>query len=142
VKAKKREYARTPEARAKNRAYKQQPEWKAKASEYNRQWYAENRERHLATSRRWHAQNPEAVRVKAARHFAKRHGVESTLTESEWLAILDERGRQCVYCGDPFECIEHIVPMSKGGANSADNVAPSCIPCNASKRDEVWAVPA
>lgn len=41
----------------------------------------------------------------------------------------------CTYCGEksgPFE-IDHIVPWSRGGSHSRENLALSCVPCNRSK---------
>ena len=40
---------------------------------------------------------------------------------------------KCVYCGSRGEEIEHIVPRSKGGTNSVENLTLSCRKCNISK---------
>lgn len=40
----------------------------------------------------------------------------------------------CVYCGRRSEVKDHIVPLARGGEHSAENMAPSCGPCNSSKR--------
>jgi hypothetical protein len=43
----------------------------------------------------------------------------------------------CVYCGargKSLEC-DHIIPVSRGGSNSQENLATACKPCNRSKRD-------
>lgn len=42
---------------------------------------------------------------------------------------------RCQYCGDPADSIDHVVPRSRGGAHSWDNVAAACRPCNLHKRD-------
>lgn len=42
---------------------------------------------------------------------------------------------QCMYCGEPWEAIEHIVPLSKGGDSIMENMGPVCTHCNSSKRD-------
>lgn len=36
----------------------------------------------------------------------------------------------CVYCGAPFAEVDHIMPLSRGGAHVLDNLVPSCVPCN------------
>lgn len=45
----------------------------------------------------------------------------------------------CIYCGKKFTLanlnIDHVEPKSKGGRNSWENLACSCIPCNSRKRD-------
>jgi 5-methylcytosine-specific restriction endonuclease McrA len=46
-------------------------------------------------------------------------------------------GHQCQYCGRCFPSnqlsIDHVVPRSRGGTNSWDNVVCSCVRCNATK---------
>jgi 5-methylcytosine-specific restriction protein A len=42
----------------------------------------------------------------------------------------------CWYCGDILSsnlCIDHIVPLSRGGADSEENYRASCRQCNAEK---------
>ncbi|CAO0836155.1 Bacteriophage protein OS=Streptomyces microflavus OX=1919 GN=Smic_81110 PE=4 SV=1 [Streptomyces microflavus] len=36
----------------------------------------------------------------------------------------------CAFCGGPYDDIEHLVPLSKGGEHSLDNIVPSCRDCN------------
>lgn len=76
------------------------------------------------------------------RERAIRGGVASTLTDGEWLRILDAFGQRCVYCDTVGPCtIDHIIPMSSGGGNTAQNVVPACWSCNSSKSDSdllVW----
>jgi 5-methylcytosine-specific restriction endonuclease McrA len=49
-------------------------------------------------------------------------------------AILARDGFRCQYCGTTKRLtIDHIVPRSKGGGSSWDNVVTSCEPCNLRK---------
>jgi 5-methylcytosine-specific restriction endonuclease McrA len=50
-------------------------------------------------------------------------------------AIFARDGHKCQYCGAAAENIDHIVPRSKGGLHSWDNVVAACRRCNARKRD-------
>jgi 5-methylcytosine-specific restriction endonuclease McrA len=34
--------------------------------------------------------------------------------------------------------MDHILPVSRGGGLSADNILPVCKPCNSSKRDKYF----
>lgn len=44
-------------------------------------------------------------------------------------------GNCCAYCGISGDMqIEHVVPISQGGAHDAMNIVPACQPCNCSKR--------
>ena len=42
-------------------------------------------------------------------------------------------GEECAYCGDLASGVDHIVPLSKGGADNKNNVVPCCQKCNSSK---------
>lgn len=42
-------------------------------------------------------------------------------------------GRRCVYCLSPVECVDHVVPLVRGGTNHEGNLAPCCWRCNSSK---------
>lgn len=50
-----------------------------------------------------------------------------------------EIGNRCFYCGvsgDEVKLqVDHILPISKGGSDSGDNLVLACQPCNNSKRD-------
>lgn len=41
----------------------------------------------------------------------------------------------CQYCGRPAENVDHVVPRSKGGPHSWDNVVASCRRCNSRKEN-------
>lgn len=47
--------------------------------------------------------------------------------------IFSRSGGRCVYCGAKATEIDHIVPRSSGGTNSAYNLAASCRSCNQMK---------
>ncbi len=42
---------------------------------------------------------------------------------------------QCQYCGRPAENVDHVVPKSRGGTHTWDNVVAACRPCNARKEN-------
>jgi 5-methylcytosine-specific restriction endonuclease McrA len=39
----------------------------------------------------------------------------------------------CTYCGGVADEIDHIVPITRGGTNDWDNLAPICRSCNKRK---------
>ena len=43
----------------------------------------------------------------------------------------------CVYCGAVAATVDHVRPLARGGAEAADNLAPACHSCNASKCDRL-----
>lgn len=43
----------------------------------------------------------------------------------------------CQYCGAPAESIDHVVPRSRGGQHTWENVVAACLRCNTQKRDRL-----
>ena len=50
-------------------------------------------------------------------------------------AVFARDEHRCQYCGASAENIDHVIPKSRGGAHSWENVVASCRPCNSRKRD-------
>lgn len=50
-------------------------------------------------------------------------------------AVLLRDGGRCQYCGGAAEDIDHVLPRSRGGRHSWDNVVAACRRCNARKQD-------
>lgn len=46
-------------------------------------------------------------------------------------------GGRCQYCSRRAESIDHVVPRSRGGTHSWDNVVAACRRCNTAKRDRL-----
>lgn len=52
-------------------------------------------------------------------------------------AVFARDGHRCQYCGAAAENIDHVVPRSKGGPHTWDNVVAACRPCNTRKEDRL-----
>jgi 5-methylcytosine-specific restriction endonuclease McrA len=50
-------------------------------------------------------------------------------------AVFARDGHRCQYCGAAAENIDHVVPRSRGGTHTWENVVASCRSCNARKED-------
>ena len=46
-------------------------------------------------------------------------------------------GGLCQYCGSRADSIDHVVPRSRGGTHTWENVVAACRPCNVRKRDRM-----
>ena len=79
-------------------------------------------------------------RARAARKRRRRFlAADNDLTAAEWSAIRDAWGC-CAYCGDATAPLQKdcVLPLSRGGRYTVENVVPACRSCNASKsNDEV-----
>ena len=76
---------------------------------------------------------------------AKRRGADGSITDQEWTDICRRYGFRCAICRRPDKLTaDHIIPVSKGGTTSPDNIRPLCEKCNKDKADagvgdkEVW----
>ena len=61
-------------------------------------------------------------------------------------AVLTRDGQTCVYCGGSATSIDHVVPRSRGGTHTWDNVVAACRRCNHTKADRSlaelgWSLP-
>ena len=81
-----------------------------------------------------------SVRARAARRRKRRMAmVEHDLTTEQWATLRTTWGG-CAYCGATDKPLQRdcILPISRGGRYTIDNVVPACASCNTSKsNDEV-----
>lgn len=78
-------------------------------------------------------------RARAARRRRKRYlAADNDLTREQWLAIRLAWDEQCAYCGDPAGSLQRdcVLPLSRGGRYTIENVVPACRSCNASKSNQ------
>jgi 5-methylcytosine-specific restriction endonuclease McrA len=52
-------------------------------------------------------------------------------------AVFARDGHRCQYCEAPAESIDHVVPRSRGGGHTWDNVVAACRRCNLRKGDRL-----
>jgi 5-methylcytosine-specific restriction endonuclease McrA len=77
-------------------------------------------------------QHKQKLRVRPGRLGAT---VLEPFTERQLAARMRALGGKCIYCSGPFQHVDHLVPVALGGRHALWNLAPSCRPCNLSKRD-------
>jgi 5-methylcytosine-specific restriction endonuclease McrA len=77
--------------------------------------------------------------VAARRRQRRMKRVEHDLTVEQWAALQTAWGG-CAYCGAAGTALQRdcVLPVSRGGRYTLDNIVPACRACNASKcNDEV-----
>ncbi|MHB1487003.1 MAG: HNH endonuclease [Acidimicrobiales bacterium] len=52
-------------------------------------------------------------------------------------AVFARDNHRCQYCGEVAENIDHVVPRSRGGTHTWDNVVAACRRCNTRKEDRL-----
>lgn len=117
--------------------------------------YDTHRERHLRNAKKYR-QDPQAIarRQTILRRFQKQYpdryaeyerirshrkrAAGAAYTKAEWDALCAKYNHRCLCCGATRKLtVDHVVPISKGGSNTIDNIQPLCISCNSSKGVQV-----
>lgn len=108
---------------------------KEKRAAMHREWYRANRERFASKARAWQVANRDIRVILSHNRRAKENGNGGRYTRSEWNALLNATGNRCLACGVSGVklTVDHVVPISRGGSNSIDNLQPLCKACNSSK---------
>lgn len=111
------------------RTYRQGASARAAAKrQYDTNYYAENKAKIIARATAWRKDRRRDFALKVNQKAA-RFGVEGKL---DWRDLVPD---DCAYCGIACESWDHVVPMSRGGANTLENLVPCCWPCNQDKRN-------
>lgn len=101
--------------------------------------YVADRKRQIARVRQWQKTHPEQVRALCRERYKRRRfvmlGLPTTLTRSEWEKLKIAYGHRCRYCGRKPKRLDqdHVIPVTKGGGHTAQNIVPACRSCNSSK---------
>ena len=108
---------------------------KDKANEASKRWARQNRDKINTRYRRWKQQKPEAVTAYTHQRRAKKIASGESFTATEWRALTEHYDNKCLCCGrtDVKLTADHVIPLSKGGPSSIDNIQPLCASCNSSK---------
>lgn len=99
--------------------------------------YQKHKEKRLKSAMLYRKNNPEKVRALMKIVHGKRRALykEGSLTTKEWKNILLSQDNRCAYCRKKIDklTIDHIVPLSRGGTHSKENVCGACLTCNLRK---------
>lgn len=76
---------------------------------------------------------PSVIRLKKFHNIPTIYGKDKKPSAMD---IFRRDNYRCVYCGSNEELtIDHVLPVSKGGGNTWQNLVTACLPCNRYKGD-------
>jgi 5-methylcytosine-specific restriction endonuclease McrA len=108
---------------------------KQKQSEYGKKYRTEHLSFVRELCKAWREENPEKVREHHQRRWARMKNAAGKFTMREFRKLCAKYDNRCLCCGTELSKLEpdHIIPLSRGGSNSIDNIQPLCHHCNVSK---------
>lgn len=111
-----------------------------KKCEYQKRYRERNKEKVKKYNREYNKSINGKInknKYKQNRKAKKKNGVR-TLTTTEWNDNLKKFNHSCAYCGTKSEYLhqEHIIPLSKGGWYTKQNIIPACKSCNSRKNNK------
>jgi 5-methylcytosine-specific restriction endonuclease McrA len=109
----------------------------------NREWRSrgmrsdESHAKILAGQRTRRSRNREQYVAYNQIRRAKERGNGGSYSIAEWKALLDATGHRCLCCGrgDVKLTVDHVIPVSLGGASDIGNLQPLCLRCNSAKHN-------
>jgi 5-methylcytosine-specific restriction endonuclease McrA len=102
---------------------------------YSRQYARSHREENDARSKVWRADNPDRHVAHEHKRRALKAKSSGRYTSSQWRRLCEMHANRCLACGSsalPLT-VDHVVPLSRGGRNTIENIQPLCGPCNSRK---------
>lgn len=116
------------------RVYNLRPDQRARMTMYERQ----RRQHKQRTDPHYHARLMATAKRSQHRRRARLVAVGGSYSQAEWQWLCALYGHRCVRCGavGPLS-VDHVVPISKGGRNTIDNLQPLCGSCNSRKHTKV-----
>lgn len=129
---------RNEQARAWREANKQH------VAEYSQSYKEANKERQAIWWQNWYAANRLRVIARASTatkiRRARKRNAQGTHTAADIQAQYERQKGRCYYCdtkvGNTYH-IDHVIPLSRGGSDSHENLVIACPPCNLSKGDKL-----
>ncbi|MET8826093.1 HNH endonuclease [Streptomyces sp. NPDC004610] len=136
-------YAKNPELHiARTQDYwRRNPEVRNRIShernpEVGKAYRAQNKDRQALAYRKYYEANKFAVMQRA--RLRKAFYAAGDLTQEQWNVVVDRYGKQCLACASQEALsLDHVIPLSRGGQHTEDNVQPLCLTCNKRKFTKV-----
>lgn len=117
----------------------------AKCNAKAKEWVKNNPERRAQICAKWQKNNPEkglaCVHRRLARKLNNSTPHQIAGADAWILEMKSFPDHECAYCAVTFRVeimqVDHIMPMSKGGAHCRENLTIACSHCNQSKNNRI-----
>ena len=137
-KDKQRTYSKNYRLRNKEKIKQINREWYRNNKHKRAQYYKKNKDYILKRTAKRRKDNPLISRVYTHKYRQRKKLLKSNFTIDQWQQCLTHFNHQCAYCGSTESLEqEHVIPVSRGGHYTPDNIIPACRSCNASKNNKI-----
>ena len=141
----KRYQAKKEELKSKSKEYYRKN--KQKRIDYQLEYYNKNKDYYSNAEKEWRKKNPIQRRIINGRNRSKDSN-SKTLNKDEWIATINYFDNKCAYCGMTIDehkerygqvlNQDHLIPLSRGGSYSMNNIVPVCKSCNSKKSNKTF----
>jgi 5-methylcytosine-specific restriction endonuclease McrA len=100
------------------------------------EWNNRNRAKASGYTTNWQKSRPDLARDSAARYRARKTSRALLVTPKDVRALVARYSGLCAYCDRPYEHLDHVIPLSRGGWHSIGNLLPACEFCNIQKHSK------
>lgn len=138
-KEERKEYSRQYRKNNPSKVHEYNKEYRKKdvAKSSVKRWRVENKDKVSLYNKEYKKNNRNKQAAYERKRRANKQGCWGNISSELWDNILEFYGNVCLCCGTREDLTQdHIVPLSKGGTHSYDNVQPLCGHCNYSKNSK------
>jgi hypothetical protein len=124
-------HAHKEESAIRNKRWRE--EHKEEQQEYRQQYYQEHREELLKKQTQYQKEHPEVSSACRSNRRARKRNAGGRATGQQIKDRIAFYDGKCWVCRGAYDCMDHFLPLAKGGTNWPANLRPICNSCNGMK---------
>lgn len=107
------------------------------SADYNRNRRVVKKDHVTRVEKAYRDNNPEKIYLKNLKRRLAQHSTRGKASLEQIKQRMAFFGNCCAYCNGPYEEVDHVIPLSRGGTNWPANLRPACSHCNRKKRNQI-----
>lgn len=126
--------------------YRTRTGYRPPATEENKQknrdrvgrWQKQNKQKVKARNRRYYEKHKDVYQAQFHRRRARRLSAQGCCSVEQMRGRIEMFGARCWICHQPYQAMDHVIALTRGGTNWPANMRPICKSCNSRKLDKDW----
>lgn len=104
----------------------------------NTAYRVSHKQENILRNRIYLQNHPEKLKEHSNLRRSRKLKAVGKFTGWEWIKLLDKYKHLCLWCGSTSKLsADHVIPLSRNGHNSIDNIQPLCRSCNSKKGTKI-----